>query len=163
LQSGFLLSGRLGAEPAFLHVDFDGAQHSAEQGGVAADIPARFEPDPIMRLADLGHRAHIGVVEGALENRRPVTQLGLSRLAHLRLVRKHARRFRELGDLRVEFIENARQLLHDQRPKLAQRRPRRLIDANEGETGGDRIVGAHRGVSGRGRAACALSQGAAHL
>jgi hypothetical protein len=81
---------------------------------VAADIPARIETDPVMRLADAADGGLVDAVEIAVEDRLPMADLGVPGARHMLAILEEGRRLRILGHVLVETIEDARHLRQEE-------------------------------------------------
>ena len=108
---------------------------------IAANVPARFQPDFGVTQANARAGREIGIVELAGRNRLPVPDLlGLGAI-HLRLAIKELGHGRHRGNLGVEFVERERQMHIHMVLHAGQRGACALIEPDEVEAALQYVVG----------------------
>src|SRR5436190_21493634 len=122
---------------------------------VAADIPARFEPDLVMDVTNRSYALDIFKIEPAVEQPRPMRSL--RRLEARNIAADQPRQVRLSGDMLIEPVEQFRQRRLDDLPELPKQlagpgvdphesHPRLAIMIAVGATGIYRQRVAHLGV-----------------
>jgi len=143
----FLLGGTAG-EPAGGVFGLDRPQQARHDHGIAGDIPARLDAEPLMRRADMPDRLEVGLVESPRRDCGPVLDLGLFGAPDRRVIREQSGKTRNLGEMRVELVENRRQGPGNERLQFAQRSPCRGVDPDEFQTRSQGLFVVHRFLHG---------------
>jgi hypothetical protein len=102
--------------------------------GVAADVPARLQPDLVVHEADGPHTGEVGRIEAAGEQPRPMYRLGLLQVGDL--VPDQLLQPWDGDNMLIEPIEDFGQIRLDCGPECREQRTCRQIKLHEAQSDG---------------------------
>jgi hypothetical protein len=127
--------------PTRLH---DRGDQVLQDEGVAADIPARFQADPGMDLADLGDGIQVGLVKAGGGDLVPMRELLVSGAGHFLRVGEEVHGLGPGLDFRVQRVQRQRQGGQQHRLQRAEPAEESFVHIRKGEAVVERVGIRHR-------------------